>query len=287
MARVIQRQTPQDLGKRKYHGITRGWILSEIVRRVDGRTMGRFVRDEIAKPLSLSTFSIGEKRDDVSPLVATSMWWTCCQFLIPLEKMGRRIHISAPIFLMLTVLGLVGELFSRKVKKVLELPIKKGLFERPMAQHAASYSTPVVREVEIPSANGNANARALAEMANAIVGPLHGRKSPLFKHASSAKEAHENPIEKNMIFGTLDLGMKTSFTNAGWCRFGDGSINPFERFGFTGWMGYGGSVMQWHTDLDIAFGYAMDLMESDINNRRAFRLQGAASECVLDIMRSD
>ena len=76
MAKVIQRQTPQDLGKRKYHGITRGWILSEIVRRVDGRTMGRFVRDEIAKPLSLSTFSIGEKRDDVSPLIATSMWWT-------------------------------------------------------------------------------------------------------------------------------------------------------------------------------------------------------------------
>merc|ERR1712023_626795 len=100
--------------------------------------------------------------------------------------MGRRIHISPIFFLMLTVLGLIGDLFGKKVKEVFELPVKKGLFERPMAQHAASYSTPVVREVEIPSANGNANARALAEMANAIVGPLHGRKSPLFKHASSA-----------------------------------------------------------------------------------------------------
>ena len=279
MAREIERQTPKDLGQRKYHAITRGWILSEIVRRVDGRTMGEFVRDEIAKPLRLSTFSIGQRRDDVSSLVATSIWWTWCQLLIPLETMGRRIHIGAPLYLLLSVMPLF---FGKKEKDAFELPIKKRVFERPMSQHAKSYSTSTVREVEIPSANGQGNARALAEMANAIVSPLHGRKSPLFNDAESSKKAHENPIEKDMFFE----GMKTSFTNAGWCRFGDGSENPFDRFGFTGWMGYGGSVMQWHTDLDIAFGYVMDLMESDLDNRRAFRLQGASFECASDCVRA-
>jgi CubicO group peptidase (beta-lactamase class C family) len=280
MAKVIERQKPKHLGERKYHGITRGWILSEIVRRVDGRTMGEFVREEIVRPLKLSTFSIGEKRDDVSPLVATSMWWTLCQLLIPFESWGRRIHLNLPFFAMLNLFGSFG-----KQKEAFELPLKRGIFERVMSCHARNYSSSIVREVEIPSANGQANAWALAKMADAIVGPLHGRKSLLLK-PKGAKQAHENPIEKDMFL----KGMKTSFTNAGWCRFNDGSGAdgvPFSRFGFTGWMGYGGSVMQWHTDLDIAFGYAMNLMESDMDNRRAHRLQGASYDCVLGLLKSN
>jgi len=36
--------------------MTRGWILNEIFRRVEpnGRTIGEFLRDEIAEPLKLS-----------------------------------------------------------------------------------------------------------------------------------------------------------------------------------------------------------------------------------------
>ena len=34
-----------------YHGFTLGWILEGLVRQVDGRTLGTFIRDEIATPL--------------------------------------------------------------------------------------------------------------------------------------------------------------------------------------------------------------------------------------------
>jgi CubicO group peptidase (beta-lactamase class C family) len=36
-----------------YHAETQGWLLGELVRRVDGRSLGSFFRDEVAQPLGL------------------------------------------------------------------------------------------------------------------------------------------------------------------------------------------------------------------------------------------
>ncbi|HZV74270.1 MAG TPA: serine hydrolase domain-containing protein [Conexibacter sp.] len=36
-----------------YHGVTFGWLCGELVRRVDGRSIGRFFQEEIAQPLGL------------------------------------------------------------------------------------------------------------------------------------------------------------------------------------------------------------------------------------------
>jgi CubicO group peptidase (beta-lactamase class C family) len=50
---------PEETGtKREYHGLTRGWILNEIFRRVDpeGRTIGQYLREEISGPLKADAF---------------------------------------------------------------------------------------------------------------------------------------------------------------------------------------------------------------------------------------
>jgi len=39
-----------------YHAMTHGWLAGEIVRRVDGRSVGRFVQDEICGPLGADMF---------------------------------------------------------------------------------------------------------------------------------------------------------------------------------------------------------------------------------------
>lgn len=39
-----------------YHPITWGWLLDELMRRVDGRTIGQFFADEFAKPLELEVW---------------------------------------------------------------------------------------------------------------------------------------------------------------------------------------------------------------------------------------
>src|SRR5690606_36755813 len=52
-----------------YHALTYGWLAGEVVRRVDGRTLGRFFADEIAAPLGLE-FWIGLPESE-EPRVST------------------------------------------------------------------------------------------------------------------------------------------------------------------------------------------------------------------------
>ena len=54
------------------------------------------------------------------------------------------------------------------------------------------------------------------------------------------------------------------------------------REGFIGWMGFGGSVMQWHPELKIGFGYVpFDLNILDRKNVRGAELQRIVKECVV------
>jgi len=42
-----------------YHPINYGWVLAEIVRRVDGRTFDRFIAEELAAPLGIDNTYVG------------------------------------------------------------------------------------------------------------------------------------------------------------------------------------------------------------------------------------
>ena len=47
-----------------------------------------------------------------------------------------------------------------------------------------------------------------------------------------------------------------------------------KRAGYYGWMGYGGSIFQWHPKLRIGFAYTPTLLEfHDMYNQRGGRLQ--------------
>ncbi len=57
-----------------YHATTYGWLVGEVVRRIDGRSLGRFWADEIAGPLGLEWW-IGlpeELHHRVAPLIGSS-----------------------------------------------------------------------------------------------------------------------------------------------------------------------------------------------------------------------
>ena len=65
MARVLAGIEPiVPVGSPSYHAFTYGWLADEIVMRVDGRSTGDFVRDEIALPLGGLDLRIGLAPDD-------------------------------------------------------------------------------------------------------------------------------------------------------------------------------------------------------------------------------
>lgn len=51
LAAQAPRWTPGDGSG--YHAETQGWLLGELVRRVDGRSLGHFFREEVAEPLEI------------------------------------------------------------------------------------------------------------------------------------------------------------------------------------------------------------------------------------------
>src|SRR5216683_1549091 len=54
-----------------YHGLTFGWLVGEVVRRVSGKSLGSFFREEVAEPLGLD-FWIGlpeEHESRVAPII--------------------------------------------------------------------------------------------------------------------------------------------------------------------------------------------------------------------------
>lgn len=58
-----------------YHTITYGWILGEVIRRIDGRDLGTFFAEEVAKPLGVeASIGLGPERHDRIPPIRAYVW---------------------------------------------------------------------------------------------------------------------------------------------------------------------------------------------------------------------
>ena len=112
-----------------YHAVTYGHLIGELVRRVTGRTLTEFVRDEIARPLD-ADFQIGARRQDDHRIAE----------LIPPPP------LDVP-------LDLVPE----------DHPMRKTFAAiPPTSESADAAGTAAWRRAEIGAANGHGNARSLA-----------------------------------------------------------------------------------------------------------------------------
>ncbi|MNX97984.1 Beta-lactamase precursor [compost metagenome] len=120
-----------------YHAMTFGWILGEVLRRVDGRPLGRFIQEEIAAPLGIERLYFG----------------------VPAERDGEvAILESGPI---------------RKKAMSVDALILKAI---PIAVTPSPkvYNRPDVRQASIPAAGGVMTARALAKMYASLIGEVDG-----------------------------------------------------------------------------------------------------------------
>ena len=133
------------------------------------------------------------------------------------------------------------------------------------------YNIDIVRRGETSSANGNCSARGLAKLAAVMAN--QGTLGELTLLTNKAWQALHSEATQATIFGL----METNFTQGG--------VNKFEeeggRDGYYGWFGYGGSVFQWHPDLNIGFGYTPALLHwEDVTNGIGRNLQQEVVKCV-------
>jgi len=127
-----------------YHMITFGYLLGELVRRVTGKSLGEFFRDEIAVPLNID-FHIGLPKNIDS---RTSN-------IIPPEEIFAKWQI------------VLAKLFLKKAVKVLYNPNLED----------ADFNSREWRSAEIPSSNGHGNARSIANIGSILAcGGLYDKK---------------------------------------------------------------------------------------------------------------
>ncbi len=130
MVKALELQAPEwqpgTLGA--YHSLTSGILNSELLRRVDGRSVDVFIRDEITDPLHID-FQYGvddQDLDRVAPIIPNPESRTLQGIADPNSKLGRAWR----------VLPLCDDFFNNEL-------FRKAVF---------------------PSANGHGNARALARL---------------------------------------------------------------------------------------------------------------------------
>ena len=281
--------------------MSRGWIVNEIVRRVDpqGRTIGEIIQEDINVPLGIDEkeLFIGAKNEqqlnniaDISSIFAFS-WKTWQSIVYPSFLGGQTVPLKSWWLKFWLALGIpLGHLvaYINENNGLLDL-VFPGVtdLDDSTLQLPNFVNSRVVRELEMPSANGHSNARSLAKLATVVVegGSIDGVR---LMSQQAVKRAVGNGVLDSMGFGArltnIDFHPSNTFTNAGWCDF-----STAARDGWVGWLGIGGSLLQWYTkeNYRIGFGFCGTMMHLIPTNERGLALQNELSRCCDNIYNKD
>lgn len=204
-----------------YHAISIGALGSALLKRAEGRYVQQFVADELNAGLGLDIF-VG----------------------LPTEHAGRCATLIAPPELDSAATAAAPELTEAQVATLAN-----------PALDAMTGNTPGWRAADIPSANGHATARALAELYAMHVTDADNRRR-LASHEAIQLATQPQCDGMDVIIGI----------EARWgCGFMLNSIglygpNP-NAFGHSGW---GGSFAFADPDLGIGVAYTMNRMGTDL-----------------------
>ncbi len=251
-----------------YHATTYGWLVGEVVRRVGGRSLGTYLREEIAGPLGAEFYVglPGSEEHRVARLIS---------FLESLESGGPLAGLdpgggpaadgglAALADQAASYLAPDGPLF-----KALSAP--GGAFSDPSV-----WDDPRLHAAEIPAANGICDARSLARLYGACVGDVAGPSGQRFRILTSEqldaslRQRTEGP---DIVLLGLDLQWGLGFMlNRG--VVGAAGLGGPRSFGH---FGMGGSAGWADPDIELGMGYVMNKMEiGTTGDTRSFVLMQA------------
>lgn len=272
----------RDGSRREYHAITRGWIANEIFRRADpaGRTIGEFLREDVSGKLGADAV-IGATDADLSRRSLVSIPGFLFWLRESLRPKILRRRIERNLFQLLGLLLRLLPGFRKGTTRGAPSPFEQ-------MRGLAFFNDPAFAKGETPSANANCSARGLAKIAAMM--SQKGRWNGTEVLPREAWQAlHDAPVDADMGIGS------TLFTQGGVALFAKPSWNGgvldaalnVGREGFYGWMGFGGSIFQWHPELEIGFGYVpTSLNVLDLVNERGKVYQAEVLSAIARLPRS-
>jgi CubicO group peptidase (beta-lactamase class C family) len=208
-----------------YHALTYGWLVGEVVRRITGKSIGTYFREEVAEPLGLD-FHIG--------LAAEHDARTAAMIPAPLPQPGEA--------------SFIAEIVSDPGS----MPFKAFVMS-PDLMNPGLVNTREWRAAEIPSANGHCTARSLARVYGALArgGELDG------VHVLS-RAAIEQAIVEQSHGPDAVLLLPTRFGHGFMLTMPELLFGPSEHA--FGHPGLGGSLGFGDLDAGVSFGYVMNKM---------------------------
>ncbi|MDC0558788.1 beta-lactamase family protein [Candidatus Izimaplasma bacterium] len=220
----VQKPWWDDRHRSGYHAYTFGFLLGEVVRRVTGKTVGQFLREEITNPNELD-FYIGLK-DSERKRVAE---------IIPVKE-------TLKVKLMMKMMGIM----FRKT-------FFSDVFQNPLME-VKDVMSKEWQKAEIPAANGHGNAKAIAKIAAIIAngGEING-----IKYLS--KETIENALIGRSKGKDLVMSMPLEFGLGFAINTKPGIIHKFCPNPRTvAWGGFGGSLVIADLDSKMSIAYVMN-----------------------------
>jgi CubicO group peptidase (beta-lactamase class C family) len=207
-----------------YHATTFGWLVGEVVRRIDGRSLGTYFHDEVATPLGLD-FWIGLP-EAIEPRVAPVI-----PFELPTDDDARALvdQFTGPSTMLGKALSAPGGAFS-------DLTV---------------FNTRAVRAAEVPAANGVTDARSLARMYGALVSDVDGTR--LLGPGQVKAAATQRTSGPNIVLLDMDIQFGLGFMVPS-------TLMPRSPGSF-GHYGAGGSAGWADPDAQLGVGYVMNRMD--------------------------
>ncbi|MGO9456592.1 MAG: serine hydrolase domain-containing protein [Acidimicrobiales bacterium] len=253
-----------------YHATTFGWLVGEVVRRVTGKSLGTYLREEIADPLG-ADFFIG----------------------LPQSQMARPARLISIVESMASkefgsLGGASGSAPGPGLTEMAELAktyMAPGgpLFKAIIAPGGAFadqgiWNDPALWAAEVPAANGITDARGLARLYGACVSDVETPAGGPFRLLSPeqldrALEQRTQGPDKVLLGLDIQWGLGFMVNRGIVSAPGHGGPRAFGHFGMGGSAGWG------EPDLELGMGYVMNRMSAGMaGDTRSYRLMAATVE---------
>ncbi|MFB6890714.1 serine hydrolase domain-containing protein [Kitasatospora sp. NPDC056327] len=241
-----------------YHPYTFGWLVGEVVRRVSGRSVGRYFAEEIARPLGLD------------------LWIGLPAGAAP--RVGRLVDLPAPRSAG-TGPGGLRLRAKQSVRDAYQDPASLTARAFASVRPGVYLNDPAVQAAEIPGAGGIGTARSVARFYAALIGAADrhgsggGTLPPLLGPgvlARAAGPAVSGPDRVLIVDSSFGLGF-----------FRHGPTSPMASPASFGHPGRGGSLGFADPELGIGFGYVTNGMQPGVTgDARSRTLIRAVRECL-------